>query len=398
MIAMCLFAMMASTSLKAQEITILLNPGWTWISYPNSDTLSIDSALSLFSPTLGDIIKSQWGNASFVGGQWRGNLSRFYPGYGYMYKSNLTTPVPFAFPINGVVTPDTVNLNPGWTWISYPRTDTLDIMSALGTFTPAAGDIIKSQWGNASYVGGQWRGNFSRFYPGYGYMYKSNLTTPVPFAFATDEAINPNDPDWVDLGLPSGLLWATCNVGANSPEGYGSYFAWGETSPKSKYKWRTYLYCCNNSSTKLTKYCFSSNYGCNGYTDTLTILQPCDDAATANYGGRMPTREEWLELTNNCTSVWTTRNGVNGRLFTGPNGNTLFLPAAGHHSIWYDELQGAGRIGTYWSSSLLSYGPAQYYSPERTWNASISSTTPFVSIRCFGDRAYGLPVRAVRED
>ena len=377
----------AGTGLKAQEITIPLNPGWTWISYPNSDTLSIDSALGTFTPAAGDIIKSQWGNASYVDGQWRGNLSLFYPGYGYMYKSNLTTPVPFAFPINGVITPDTVNLNPGWTWISYPRTDTLDIMSALGTFTPAAGDIIKSQWGNASYVGGQWRGSFSRFYPGYGYMYKSNLTTSVPFAFATDEAINPNDLDWVDLGLPSGLLWATRNVGANSPEDYGDYFAWGETSPKSVYNRNTYLYYrCDDGGCGYTKYCNYSSYSYNGYLDNLTILQPGDDAATANYGGRMPTKEEWQELGNNCTSVWTTRNGVNGRLFTGPNGNTLFLPAASYRRG--GELYYAGDYGYYWSSSLYTGYP------DYAWYFSFDSSRTRVNY--YGGRYYGQSVRAVR--
>ena len=879
---MCFAAMMAaSVGLKAQEVTIPLNPGWTWISYPNSDTLSIDSALSLFSPAAGDIIKSQWGNASYVGGQWRGNFSQFYPGYGYMYKSNQTTPVPFAFPINGVITPDTVNLNPGWTWISYPHTDTLDIESALGTFTPTAGDIIKSQWGNASYVGGHWRGNFSQFYPGYGYMYKSNLTTSVPFAFANDEVVNPtyvpidwnnaillsanhstgtyqiqfnggipelhsgsiitidqdtvvhhvfvetvsvngntmnltsteayltdifavtgftlttatngkssakgkvfypvaayqydeqgvykpldlqgmrdnrwsfthnlwhygenydgeelfsgnnysiymeqlnfdfdldleiymnfsgryiheivghaidryrsqalvvdaallgtfnteqkvrcdiegscsyspgydiwkhnlfrplrvrfmvygvpviitlnsdlyrqvevtasgeisayagfsdnaqgrvgfewrqtggisplatfsntfeltpptvegkgmveakawafprvrlllydvvgpsfdfkpylsttvsggfreemlgqsndfcawsldcnagidaacglslqfmgyevqnystpnwnivdrllyhspkriqkasagtgqtrtvsfdvydrnhlfntdvltplpqfvkfeangqlsseygiaqngrvtvnwtpanndilyaklydidgnvlawdtvqanNDPqgDWVDLGLPSGLLWATRNVGASSPEDYGSYFAWAETQPKSVYNWSTYQYTCNNSYYGMTKYCNRSDYGCNGYTDNLTILQPGDDAATVHYGGRMPTSEEWQELRYNCTSVWTTRNGVNGRLFTGPNGNTLFLPAAGYRSD--GDLRDAGNYCIYWANSLDAYAP------DSAWGIGFNSYYTSVS-SYYNGRDYGRSVRAVR--
>lgn len=161
--------------------------------------------------------------------------------------------------------------------------------------------------------------------------------------------------DWVDLGLPSGLLWATRNVGASSPEDYGSYFAWGETSPKSYYSWDTYAYGYfdNNGSLYITKYNPSNYY--HGPVDNLTILQPGDDAATANYGGRMPTKEEWQELYNNCTSVWTTVNGVNGRRFTGPNGNSLFLPAAGYR--WSDDLYDAGGIGSYWSSSLYAGNP-----------------------------------------
>lgn len=158
--------------------------------------------------------------------------------------------------------------------------------------------------------------------------------------------------DWVDLGLPSGLLWATRNVGASSPEDYGDYFLWAETQPKSYYSWSTYLYTCNDSWDGLTKYCTHSDYGCNGFTDYLTILQPGDDAATANWGSgaRMPTQQEWEELEAYCSSVWTTQNGVNGRRFTGPNGSTLFLPAAGHR--WDDEIDNVGSDGFYWSSSL----------------------------------------------
>lgn len=165
---------------------------------------------------------------------------------------------------------------------------------------------------------------------------------------------DPLNDDWVDLGLPSGLLWAKRNVGATSPEEYGDYFAWGENTTKSVYDWTTYIYC-NGDYDQLTKYCSNSSYGYNGFTDNLTILQPGDDAATANYGGRTPTKEEWQELINNTTAQWTTRNGVNGRLFTSSNGNSLFLPAAGYR--WDSSLNYAGSIGFYWSSSLNTANP-----------------------------------------
>ena len=160
---------------------------------------------------------------------------------------------------------------------------------------------------------------------------------------------------YVDLGLPSGLLWATCNVGADNPEDYGDYFAWGETQPKSIYNWSTYQYCNGNYNT-LTKYCNNSSYGYNGFTDNLTTLLPEDDAATANWGSdwRMPTKEEWQELYNNTTCTWTTQNGVNGCLFTASNGDTLFLPAAGYRDI--SSLDYAGSDGLYWSSSPLHAG------------------------------------------
>ena len=162
--------------------------------------------------------------------------------------------------------------------------------------------------------------------------------------------------DYVDLGLPSGTLWATCNVGVDSPEEYGDYFAWGETQPKSNYSWSTYKY--GTSYTTLTKYCSNSSYGLNGFTDTKTVLDPEDDAATANWGNnwRMPTFDEIDELYNNCTSVWTTQGGKNGRLFTGPNGNTLFLPAAGYY--YGSGLFGAASGGLYWSSSLYTGTPS----------------------------------------
>lgn len=157
---------------------------------------------------------------------------------------------------------------------------------------------------------------------------------------------------WVDLGLPSGTLWATCNVGADAPEDYGDYFAWGETQPKDTYNWTTYQYC-NGSWCTLTKYCYDSVFGYNGFTDNLTTLQPSDDAATVNWGRgwRMPIVEEWCELYQNTINTWTTRNGVNGRVFTASNGNSLFLPASG----WRLEDSPSPLVGTggiYWSSSL----------------------------------------------
>lgn len=203
--------------------------------------------------------------------------------------------------------------------------------------------------------------------------------------FTTEE----EDGDWVDLGLPSGQLWATRNVGASSPEDYGDYFAWGENSPKSMYNWDTYIYGYETDESPwyhLTKYNTVSDYG---PIDNLTTLQPGDDAATANWGNgaRMPTRQEWEELEDYCSSVWTTQNGVNGRRFTGPNGNSLFLPAAGYR--WYDEPYDAGDDGNYWSSSLSTY-----YSPEHACHFHFKSFS--AGVYNGGSRGYGRSVRAVR--
>ena len=198
-------------------------------------------------------------------------------------------------------------------------------------------------------------------------------------------ALNFNGHAYVDLGLPSGTLWATCNVGANTPEEYGDYFAWGETTPKETYNWSTYRYC-NGSSTTLTKYCSNADYGNNGFTDALTTLEASDDAAVANWGGswRMPTYYEMSELNANCTVTWTTRNGVNGRLFTGPNGNSIFLPAAGYR--YGSELDNAGAYGGYWSSSLGT----DY--PRSAWNLNFGSGVYYMGS---GYRLYGRSVRPV---
>lgn len=160
---------------------------------------------------------------------------------------------------------------------------------------------------------------------------------------------------YVDLGLPSGTLWATCNVGADIPEKYGDYFAWGETQSKDNYGWDSYQLGIDYN--KLTKYCNNPEYGYNGFSDALTTLLPEDDAATANWGNgwRTPTKEEWKELIDHTTQTWTRQNGVDGRLFTAPNGNILFLPVAGYRSS--SSFMFDGEWGFYWASTLYSDDP-----------------------------------------
>ena len=158
--------------------------------------------------------------------------------------------------------------------------------------------------------------------------------------------------DYVDLDLPSGTLWAKCNVGADSPEETGYYFAWGETATKDMYDWKQYKYCAAaGDDYKLTKYCTNPDCGLNGFVDNLTVLEPADDAVMANWGSgwRMPTSEEFNELYQNTTFEWTERNGVYGRLLTGSNGNSIFLPATGFR---LDGNLICTSLGVYWSSSL----------------------------------------------
>ena len=186
----------------------------------------------------------------------------------------------------------------------------------------------------------------------------------------------------VDLGLPSGILWADRNVGADSPEDYGDYFAWGETAPKSTYRWSTYKWCKGSYDT-MTKYCTDSNY-CT--VDNKIVLDLVYDAAYVNMGPewRMPTLTELNELKNNCTWTWTTQNGSRGYKVTGPNGNSIFLPAAGYR---YDSgLYNAGSDGYYWSSSLIESNSSY------AWYLYFGSGSSYKD-DC--DRYYGLAVRAV---
>lgn len=183
-----------------------------------------------------------------------------------------------------------------------------------------------------------------------------------------------NHPHWVDLGLPSGTKWACCNVGASAPESYGNYYAWGETSPKEVYSWYTYIYI--NSGTVVN---IGSDIAGTGY-----------DTATANWGvpWRMPSLTQIQELLSNCSSTWTTQNGVNGRKFIGPNGSTIFFPAAGSRS--FDELINSGNAGYYWSSTLN----VDLVFPQLAHGLLISNSIP----RSFDNefRGNGQTVRPVR--
>ena len=162
-----------------------------------------------------------------------------------------------------------------------------------------------------------------------------------------------NDYEYVDLGLPSGTLWATMNVGATSPEEYGGLYAWGEIAEKHNQGWNNYKWY-NGSENTITKYCTNSNYGT---VDNKTALDLEDDVAHFTWGGdwRMPTKAELNELYNNCTWTGTTRNGVNGcDVISKKNGNRIFLPYSGYRNNTVTTAKDFA--GYYWSSSLRSDG------------------------------------------
>ena len=191
--------------------------------------------------------------------------------------------------------------------------------------------------------------------------------------------------EYVDLGLPSGTLWATRNIGATRPEDNGNYYSWGEITPKEYYHLNTYKWC-NGSDTTLTKYCTDSEHGT---VDGKTELDPEDDVAYAIWGPswRMPTSEQQKELFDLCTWTWTTRNNVNGYQVTGPNGKSIFMPAAGWRN--YDTRDDVGSYGFYWSRTLYSDHPSDacglgFDSEKVNW------------YMCTGYRYFGFSVRAVR--
>ncbi len=187
--------------------------------------------------------------------------------------------------------------------------------------------------------------------------------------------------EYVDLGLS--VKWATCNVGASSPEEYGDYYAWGETETKSTYNWNTYKYCKGSFDTS-TKYCASSSYGT---IDNKNVLELSDDVARVKWGGdwRMPTDAELTELREKCIWTWTTRNGLKGYKVTSKtNGCFIFLPAAGYcHDSLHDNVVPSGY---YWSASLGgSY-------PGSAWFVSFNSCNVYVGN---GNRCSGQSVRPV---
>lgn len=150
--------------------------------------------------------------------------------------------------------------------------------------------------------------------------------------------------EYVDLGLS--VKWATCNVGANSPEEFGGYYAWGELEEKENYSKGSYKWY--DHSENLTKYCHHSNFG---IIDNKKLLEPEDDVAYVNWGNKwhMPTWENFEELYSKCSWESIIYQGVKGVFVTGPNGNSIFLPAAG--SYYEMDHKEPGSI-SYWSATL----------------------------------------------
>lgn len=395
MLLMLLLAMIiGSQQAFSQAVTITLNPGWTWISYTRAETLDLETALGTFVPMDGDVIKSQYGMAEYQQGQWSGNLQQFDPGLGYMYHSLRTAPVTISF---GEPAPQIIVTT------AEPTDITMSSAVCGGNVASGNGDYVSIIlrgicWShnpnptfNDNYIEvengiGSFTISMTELPQSTTYYIRAFAVTTTETFYGEEFSFTTLDHDRVDLGLPSGTLWATCNIGAFAPWASGSYFSWGETESKDNYDWSTYQYC-NGSENTLTKYCNDASYGYNGFTDGLSTLQSCDDAATVIWGTdwHTPTHEDWQELFDNTTRIWTTSsNGTYGYIFIGSNGNRIFLPVTG---LRPSSGYGSYNNGYYWSSSLGTESPneAGYFS--------------FYSQACHIDnfpRYFGLAIRPVR--
>ena len=341
---------------------------------------SVTSRGFLYGTNSSDLTQTVLGGSGT--GSYTASLSGLTSGTTYYYKAFATNNAGTAYgEIMSFTTPNlpTVTTGSASSVTATGATLSGNVTSAGGATVTARGFLYGTNSNNLSQTvqSGSGTGSFTKALTGLTsgttYYYKAYATTSAGTAYgelmsfttensgATTGSLNGHD--WVDLGLPSGLRWATCNVGASTPTAYGNYYAWGETTTKETYNSSTYTYSGNQ-----------------------TTLPSSADAATANWGSgwRMPTYDELNELRNNCTVTWTTQNGVYGRLFTGPNGNSIFLPAAGGR--YGSELYNAGSDGGYWSSSLYTG------STDIAWYLYFHSIDYFVldSYRC-----YGFTVRAV---
>lgn len=213
-----------------------------------------------------------------------------------------------------------------------------------------------------------------------------------------------NGHEYVDLGLS--VKWATCNVGASKPEDYGGYYQWAGTKDVSDKGINLDRNNCPyhtgaDRNVGWMKYNTKSSYGT---VDNKTTLELNDDAAFVSWGcgWRMPTKEEWTELRENCTWTWTTQNGVKGYKITskksGYINSSIFLPAAGCR--YGNSLGNAGSGGCYWLSSLYAdytdFACDVYFDSNNIITDEVSVDLSYI-IRSSSDRFYGQSIRPVTE-
>ena len=385
---------------EAEWYELITNCTWTWTSDFNGtgvkgQIVSASNGNSIFLPAAGSM-SAILSDAGTFGYYWASSLSTYGSGLSWIVQFNSDEAVQNYYqrfygmsvrPVYGEFIP-----------VSSISLDKTSLELYLGkegqltaTTSPSNATEQMIHWASSddsvAYV--NYNGVVTALAPGTATItaYGSSGVSATCLVTVKSDLSLPASVEAVDLGLPSGLKWATMNVGATKPEEYGAYFAWGETEPKKDYSWSTHKWC-NGSSSSQTKYNTKSSYGT---VDNKTVLDPEDDAAHVYWGGswRMPTDAEWTELRDNCTWTWTTENGVKGRKVTGLNGKSIFLPAAGFRSD--SSLYNVGSSGLYWSSSLNTGYPGG------AWSVAFNSVDVSRGSGDYGYRYYGLSVRPVSE-
>ena len=280
---------------------------------------------------------------------------------------------------------------------TYAEIEKGETLQLTATVLPADADDRAVTWESSNTMAAKVDGNGLVTGVGRGTTYITCRAADGSDVYAScqvkaNAVIVPGVHESVDLGLPSGTLWATMNLGADAPEEYGFYYAWGETEPKDDYTWVTYKWMTPGYSDWLgvSKYTFAD--GQSGGTawydnaenfigDGLTELLPEDDAATVNWGAewQMPSMEQYQELLDNTAAEWTQYNGVWGYVYTSSiNGNSIFFPYAGKYD---GEILGSAFA--YWARETLTC--ADYGSKFEGSALSCQS------------RCYGMPIRPVRK-
>ena len=216
------------------------------------------------------------------------------------------------------------------------------------------------------------------------YLDDSNWETEFKYYYELQPLGDSWDKGYIDLGLPSGLCWATTNLGATEPEQEGTHYAWGEIEPKNNYSYNTYKWSNLLGDNEYIKYITDDWYG---LIDFRTTLEPNDDAANVALGGKwhIPTLEDAEELLRECTVENLEYKGVEGYYIKGPNGNVIFLPAAGQKVG--EDYEECTDCGIYWTSTLhenyQDMANVLYFS--NVWSLEVNKNP----------RVEGLPIRPV---
>ena len=219
------------------------------------------------------------------------------------------------------------------------------------------------------------------------YLFITLIMSSVAFMANVQSCPDQNHPHAIDLGLPSGTKWACCNVGATTPNGYGDYYAWGETEKKESFDWFTYIFCDGTMET-------CQDIG-------MDIAGTQYDVAHVQWGGSwvMPSKDQIQELLDNCSYTWTTKNGVEGGLFIGPSGGTIFLPAADTRWNHYNNVLNSNYDGLNRDSDELPKGGYYWASTQNPSNSDYASYLLFSYDNAYYDsyihRCGGLTIRPV---